>query len=100
MERGQTVVVGEVQEEEYYNPLHHNQPNITFSVYASDEKDPKFTDEGCTCIGNVKLDLHNVPGDMDRDIAVNLTFDESEIKVKARVIKTGKEVTGVCNFLG
>ena len=100
VEKGQTVAVGEIQKEEYYNPLYKDQPNISFHVFASDAKDPKYTDEGCVQIGQVTLDISDVPGDMEREIAVNLTFGESEIKVKAREIKTGKEVIAKCNFLG
>lgn len=100
VEKGQTVAVGEIQKEEYYNPFYKDQPNISFHVFASDDKDPKYTDEGCMHIGQVTLDISDVPGDMEREIAVNLTFDESEIKVKARVLQTGKEVIGRCNFLG
>ena len=100
VEKGQSITVGESQKERSYYPLYDKQKVVAFPLYASDELNPQYTDEGCLKVGEIEVDISDVPGKTgDKKICVSLTFSETEIKVTARVEKTGRIVTGRCNFL-
>ena len=100
VEKGQAINVGEAQTERCYIPVDHNQRNIGFSCFASDLKDPKYTDQGCQLLGKFNVDISDVPGDLDRRVWVRLTFSDTEIKAEARVEGTDRKVTAKCDFLG
>ena len=101
VEKGQSITVGESQKEQSYYPLSDEQTVVALPLYASDELNPLYTDEGCLKVGQIEVDISDVPGKKDdKKISVSLTFSETEIKVTARVEKTGRVVTGRCNFLG
>ena len=100
VEKGQSVEVGEALPERCYTSVYHNQTAIEFPIYASDLKDPKYTDQGCQHLGTLKVDISDVPGDLDRDVFVKLMFGDTEVKAKARVEKTGQVVSANFDFLG
>ena len=99
-EKGQTVLVGETTPEKSYHPVDHDQDNITVKFFASDLNTPKYVDDGCVPIGKMRVDLKDVPGDLDRDILVSLTFGDTELKATCRVEKTGQILTAKLDFLG
>ena len=99
-EKGQSVKVGEALAEQWGSPADHNQEAIDISIYASDLKDPKYTDRGCQHVGTLEVDISDVPGDLDRDVSVSLSFGDTEIKAKARIERTGQVCTANFDFLG
>ena len=85
-----------------YNPLFHNQKLIGFNIYASDLKDPKYVDQGCQLLGSLDVDISDtcIPGDLDRAVAMSLTFGDTEIKADCRVKGTDRKVSAKFDFLG
>ena len=62
IEKGKSVEVGEDLAEQRYLPNRHDQKEFRFKIYASDLKDPKYTDKGCHHLGTLEVDISNVPG--------------------------------------
>ena len=100
IERGQYVNVGEAQQEYRYFATHHNQKNIRLPIFASDLKDPMYTDQGCHSLGDITIDISAVPGDLERSVYVSLTFSDTEIKAEGRAEGSDKKVTAYVDFLG
>ena len=100
VENGQSVEVGEALPEQCYEPIYHNQKIMAVNVYASDLKDPKYTDQGCQDLGTLDVDISDVPGDLDRRVFVKLMFGDTELKATARIEKTGQAVSTTFDFLG
>ena len=100
VEKGQSVEVGEALPEQRYLPSHHNQTEIAFQIYASGLKDPKYTDQGCQHLGTLRVDISDVPGDLDRRVFVKLMFGDTEVKATARIEKTDQVVSANFDFLG
>ena len=100
VEKGQSVEVGEALPEQIYAPVFHNQTSIAVKVYASDLKDPKYTDQGCQHLGTLRMDISDVPGDLDRRVFVKLMFGDTEVKATARIEKTDQVVSASFDFLG
>ena len=100
VEKGQSVVVGEALDEKSYVPTDHNQEAVHISIYASDLKDPKYTDRGCQRLGTLEVDISDVPGDLDRAVSVSLIFGDTEIKAMARIEDTYQVVSANFDFLG
>ena len=100
VEKGQSVTVGEAQKEQEYVPVVHDQTAIGFSVFASDMKSPIYTTQGCQLLGKLDLDISDVPGDLDREVYVSLTFSDTEIRAEGRVKGTDRKVSANFDFLG
>ena len=100
VEKGQSVEVGEALPEHRYRPSEHNQTAIAFQIYASGLKDPKYTDQGCQHLGTLRVDISDVPGDLDRRVFIKLICGDTEVKAAARVEKTGQVVSANFDFLG
>ena len=99
-EKGQSVELGEALAEQGGSPTYHNQKGISIPIYASDLKDPKYTDRGCQHLGTIEVDISDVPGDLDRRVFTSLIFGDTEIKAKARIEETGQVVSAKFDFLG
>ena len=99
VERGQSVEVGKALYERYYTPNRHNKKSMFFPIYASDLKDPMYTDQGCQYLGTLEVDISDVPGDLDRGVYISLIFDDTEIKAKGKIEKTGQVVSANFDFL-
>ena len=99
-EKGKAVKVGEAQMERQYYPLYPNQENIIFPIYVSDRRAPRYTDQDCELLGELTVDISNVPGDLDRRVWVSLTFSDTEIKATGKVDETGQIVTATFDCLG
>lgn len=99
---GESVEVGEPQVEKLYSVIHPNQKEITFSIYASQNKDPMFTtDKGCKCLGKLKINMPDITKGLDRGAKVQMTFSGTEIHVKAtdkdnseNIVKTSVDFLG------
>ncbi|XP_060582885.1 heat shock 70 kDa protein 12A-like [Ruditapes philippinarum] len=100
VERNQKVKVGEPQVTKTYTTVHRDQKAMAFPIFASEMKDPKYTDVGCKLIGEMRIELPNHDGDLLREVEVSLTFSGTEIEVTARDVKTGKLEKGSIDFHG
>lgn len=97
--QGETVVVGQTQPEERHGPLFPSQDALHIKFYASDIKNPEFIDDSCTAIGDMVIDVSDLPDD-EKKVMVSLNFSDTEIKATVRVEKTGKATDVKLNFLG
>ncbi|XP_053376516.1 heat shock 70 kDa protein 12B-like [Mercenaria mercenaria] len=100
VERNQVVKVGEPQITLSYCPVNRNQKSIWFLVFASELKDPQYTDVGCKYVGEMIVKLPDHDGDLSRAVKLSLTFSGTEIEVTVVDEKTGEETKSSLNFLG
>lgn len=95
-----------------YAPVTPGQRRSVFTVYASDSADVRFvTDPGVRKCGTLKLELSDAsPGQSQlsvedeqttgpREIRTKMTFGDTEIKVVAVEVATGKSVRAQFDFL-
>lgn len=81
---GDTVDVGKSQGNKTYTVVEPHQQKMNFLIYTSNVKNPKFTtDEGCTRLGNLDIDMPDTFNGMDRGAIVNMTFSGTEFVVTA-----------------
>lgn len=81
---GDTVDVGKSQGNKTYTVVEPHQQKMNFLVYTSNVKNPKFiTDECCTRLGNIFIDMPDTSNGMDRGAMVNMTFRGTEFVVTA-----------------
>lgn len=99
-ERGQVVKVGEAQIDQRYTPSDSQKTAAHFKLFASSIKNPKYTDDLCTCIGQVNIDLDEHDGDLTRGLWVSFIFSGPEIVVEVFDEKTGKVRQAKTDFLG
>ena len=102
VEINQVVTVGEAQAEKSYLSARVGQHNIPFRVFASDLKNPSYTDEGCERLGSLSVDLTSVPSYEKRKhikVNVSLMFSGTEITATARVPETGQTTSATFDFL-
>ncbi|XP_053376517.1 heat shock 70 kDa protein 12A-like [Mercenaria mercenaria] len=100
VERNQVVKVGDAQVTQSYHPVNWDQTAISFPVYASELKDPQYTDVGCKYVGEMLVNLPDHDGDFSREVKLSLTFSGTEIEVIGVDEKTGEETKASINFLG
>lgn len=99
---GQIVEVGEPQVKQTYVVTEPGQTSIEFKIYTSNNKDPTYTtDEGCTYLGTLTIDMPDTSKGIDRGATVHMTFSGTEIAVTA-VDRDNPEraVTTKVDFLG
>ena len=102
VEINQVVTVGESQEETKYFSLSVGQRNIRLPVFASDQTNPTYTDEGCERVGSLNVDLTSVPSYKERkgiEVCVSLSFSGTEITATGRVPETGQKTSATFDFL-
>lgn len=81
---GDTVDVGKSQGNKMFTVVEPHQQKMNFLIYTSNVKNPKFTtDEGCTRLGNLFIDMPDTSNGMDRGTIVNMTFRGTEFVVTA-----------------
>ena len=97
VERGQTVKCNEAQIERY-KTIQNFQKSIKFPIYASENKNIRYTYE-CIHIGEVNLQLPDPEEHPGRQVVVSMTFSGTEIVVKAVDEKTGKDARVYVNLL-
>lgn len=99
---GQIVELGQPQEKHTHTVTDPDQKSIDFRIFTSDNREPTFTtEEGCTYLGKLTIDMPDTSKGMDRGATVFMTFSGTEITVKA-VDKDDPEraVTTTVDFLG
>lgn len=99
---GQIVEVGEPQVKQTYYVTEPDQTSIGFKIYTSNNKEPTYTtDEGCTYLGTLTIDMPDTSKGLDRGATLHMTFSGTEIAVTA-VDRDNPEraVTTTVDFLG
>ena len=99
VQKGETIVVGENQPEQSFVPLMASARSVNITFYASDLERPMYIDDTCTKIGEINIDLSDIPDD-EKEMLISLNFSDTEIKAIGRVKKTGKATNVKLNFLG
>ena len=100
---GQTVKVGEDQFVNSYLPTYNDSDSEDLAIYASDLRDPKYVDEGCTYVGKLIIDLTSLPKHLNKSekkLIVRLSLSDTEIKASVHIVHTGEIITGTFDFLG
>ena len=102
VEINQVVTVGESQAEQSYVSLTVGQRNLQLPVFASDQTNQLYTDEGCEGVGSLNVDLTSVPSYKERkgiEVCVSLSFSGTEITATGRVTETGQTTSAKFDFL-
>ena len=102
VEINQVVTVGESQAERSYFSVRVGQRSLPLPVFASDQTNPSYTDEGCEMVGSLRVDLTSVPSYKERkgiEVCVSLSFSGTEITATARVTETGQTTSAKFDFL-
>ncbi|XP_045203378.2 heat shock 70 kDa protein 12A-like [Mercenaria mercenaria] len=90
---GQSVTLGEEQEEHLVQPIYENQSGIHVEVYATSSPNPQLvTEDGCSKIGQLHVDIPDTSVGTDREFGVSFIFGRTEIEVKV-VDKESGEIT-------
>lgn len=94
--------MGEPQVNLNYTVLEPDQTEISFSIYTSNNKEPTYTtEEGCTLLGELTLDMPDTSKGLNRGANVNMTFSGTEIVVTAVDQDDPEEVVSTTvDFLG
>uniref|UniRef100_A0A8W8L3S8 Heat shock 70 kDa protein 12A n=1 Tax=Magallana gigas TaxID=29159 RepID=A0A8W8L3S8_MAGGI len=81
---GQIVEVGEPQVKQTYIVTEPDQTSIEFKIYNSNNREPTYTtDEGCTYLGRLTIEMLDTSKGKDRGAIVQMTFSGTEIAVTA-----------------
>ncbi|XP_053399659.1 heat shock 70 kDa protein 12A-like [Mercenaria mercenaria] len=97
-EAGQTLVVGEAQDEQTYNTISENQTEMGMNIYATMDKTPDFIDDvGCYKIGTFSVPVSG--SGVGRKVAVKMIFGGTEIDVECKEVATGKTTHLKVDFL-
>ena len=102
VEVNQVVNVGEAQDQKFYESFFRGQTEIKFPVYASNEKNPKYTNQGCYQLGSLTVDISSVWLHKIRKgvkVGVSLTFSGTEVEATAYVKETGEITSATFDFL-
>ncbi|WP_194918542.1 hypothetical protein [Catenulispora rubra] len=84
-----------------YLPVEPGQESVDIELYSSPDFDPRYvTDEGCRRIGAITCSLAKVMkyAQEERAFKLYLFFGETEIKARAVVVRTGKEIETTVTF--
>ena len=94
--------------ERHYTPAKTGQKSIVMHIYSSERKDAIYvTDPGVKHCGTLRLDLDEDLGQQTdsavtksrRMIQMRMTFSDTEIRVSALDVATGKTVKAAIDFL-
>lgn len=89
VQAGQTLVVGEAQDEQNYSTLNADQKSMGMNIYATQNKNPGFIDDvGCYKIGTFSIPVSGTG--VGRKVSVRMIFGGTEIDVECKEIATGK----------
>ena len=98
VEVGEKLVVGKAQNKESYIPVFDDQKSMDVSIFATCDKNPKFTtDDGCKKIGSIEVPLAG--SGTERSVEVRMIFGGTEITVECQETATGKITRLPINFL-
>ena len=88
-EAGQTLVVGQAQDEQSYFTSNESQTSMGMDIYATTNKSPQFVDDdGCYRIGTFSVPVAG--RGIDREVKVKMIFGGTEIDVECKEVATGK----------
>lgn len=98
--KNQPVALGDVIFRSY-KPANENQKEIRINIYFTDNPDSKFiTDNGVQKCGALSLDLEGTSSKISRrEIQTRMVFGETEIRVSALDVSTGRRVQAFIDFL-
>lgn len=92
--KGEELFLDEAQEEKTYFPIYPDQKSVQFSVFTSQEENPKYVD-GCKNLGSFNVKIPDATAGTDRKVVVRFIFGGTEIKVEG--VDENGEITE-CKF--
>ncbi|KAL3881740.1 hypothetical protein ACJMK2_028136 [Sinanodonta woodiana] len=101
MEINETIKINETKVEKIYGPSQFGQKSCTLAIYRSKNVNPSYvTDSGCELIGQLRVDMPDLTGEKNRQVAVTTCFEETELRAEAVDKTTGRKYTASFEFLG
>lgn len=103
LKKGERIELGKPRPERAYYAPFTGSVHALLEVYASTEENPTFvTDNSCTFLGSLVIELSNDPGEKPTDQIVNVSFHYcgTELEVAAREEKTRRTMKAKFDFLG
>ncbi|XP_062571658.1 heat shock 70 kDa protein 12A-like [Saccostrea cucullata] len=95
-----TVEVGKTVEREFFAPSNSDK-NLKLRFYRTDKRDVQsVNDEGCVCIGKLKINLLDPLDGTEHAVHLSLKFGETEITVRGIDKTTGQLVNTTIDFQG
>ncbi|KAH3890513.1 heat shock 70 kDa protein 12A-like [Dreissena polymorpha] len=95
------VQAGKTFEEKQYFPLTGDQTKMSIKIFASPNKNPRYTDDsGCSFKGKILVNLPDGKTANEKEVVVKMIYGNTELKVEARVVKTGTVLSATLDFLG
>lgn len=83
-----------------YNPIASDQTRMNLDFFATQKKEVRYVDEDEVWpIGSVHVDMPDTTGGVNRRVEVTMYFGRSEIKVQARDLTSGRDVSAKLEFL-
>ncbi|KAK3611893.1 hypothetical protein CHS0354_021328 [Potamilus streckersoni] len=97
----ETMKINETKVEKIYGPAYFGQRSCVLSIYKSKNVNPCYvTDPGCEQIGDLVVDMPDLTGEKNRQVAVTTYFGETELRAEAVDKTTGRKYTASFEFLG
>lgn len=82
-----------------YFPIGSSQVVMLLEFYATKKKEVRYTDEtGVEKIGELKVAMPDVNGGLNRQVEVDIYFGQTEIKVEAKDLTSGKNYNTSLTF--
>ncbi|XP_052785785.1 heat shock 70 kDa protein 12B-like [Mya arenaria] len=98
VEAGQSLRIGDTQDEQKYRPTSSDQTSIDFYIFATKKTNPVLvTESGCFQIGKLCVPISGTG--CDRDVYVQMKFGGTEIEVTGKDKATGNAVEVKVDFL-
>ena len=81
-------------------PLKADMAKMPVKLYCSTDPNPRYvTDETCTLLGEIVVDIPRKYRSTDTNVIVSMTFGQTEITVEGKVENSNEAVTTVIDFL-
>lgn len=102
VKKGTTLHTEYASPKRIYRPNRKDQLELDIELYVSEQnKLPKYIDdEGCHYLGKLTVGFPNTKGGLNREVAVQLIFGGTELRVKAENEATRDIFTAKFDFLG
>lgn len=98
---GQTVKIGDEQQERTFTPVTDDQTSIATHIYASEEQNPDLvTEPGSQHIGSLTIPIPDTSLGRNREFGTTFLFGGTEVQVKVTDKASKKVYTTRVDFLG
>ncbi|KAK3591134.1 hypothetical protein CHS0354_040197 [Potamilus streckersoni] len=96
---GTSVTTGETFVEHTHTAFYYGTNKATIEVYRSKDPNPRFvTDEGCSNVGKLELEIPNLKGLGSKLIDIKMSFGSTELTVEAKDHDSDNRIKSGFNF--